>query len=369
VLTWGVVNATGLYIGLNCVITRDINDNSPNILDCKALETEDLFFCINLPFFCSGKDSKNQASAVLRSTFTFYHPRRSWKRMAKPSGDGNCREYLRVLFILRPFILFIGILGLFGSNVLIWDLPIVVVPCLLWYVKLVKHDAPHDQQELNMLLKQIRPHLYLMATYLGVRLLIFATVLLLRIFKMLIITSIALVTTMCIALGTLTLFNKKWKHDHAGIVSLLRERLEALGYEQESTSVEIGLYIVAQIALVLTTTQQVLWTSIPGAVQLLVSVASWPYTLCFLHLSSLKQILGSIFDKISAGSKTFEYRAIKLDKGIRLVTLHRRLPYLQVQIRLEDGFCASLRSYILHLGRPQKDKEDFCQWTAILYHT
>ena len=102
VLTWGVVNATGLYIGLYCVITRDINDNSPNILDCKALGSEDLFFCINLPLFFSGKDSKNQASAVLRSTFTFHHPRRSWKRMAKPSGDGDCREYLRVLVILRP---------------------------------------------------------------------------------------------------------------------------------------------------------------------------------------------------------------------------------------------------------------------------
>jgi hypothetical protein len=234
----------------------------------------------------------------------------------------------------------------------------------------VKHDAPHDQQELNMLLKQIGPHLYLMATYLGVRLVIFATVLLLRIFKMLFITSIALVTTMCIALGTLTLFNKKWKHDHAGIVSLLRERLEALGYEQESTSVEIGLYIIAQIALILTTTQQVLWPSIPGAVQLLVSVASWPYTMYFLHLSSLKQILGSIFDKISAGSKTFEYRAIKLDKGIRLATSTVTLsPSSNKARRSFPGFCASLRSSILHLGRPQKDKEDFRQWAAILYHT
>jgi hypothetical protein len=259
-------------------------------------------------------------------------------------------------------ILFIGILGLFGSNVLIWDLPIVVVPCLLWYVKLVKHDAPHDQQELNMLLKQIRPHLYLMATYLGVRLVISATVLLLRMFKMLFITSIALVTTMCIALGTLTLFNKKWKQDHAGILSLLREPFEAQGYEQESTSIEIGLYVIAQIALILTTTQQVLWPSIPGAVQLLVSVASWPYTMYSLHLSSLKQILGSIFDKISAGGKTFEYRAIELDKGIRLVTLHRRLPYLQVQITLKE---VSLDSAPLYeaisytWGEPQRTKKIF----------
>jgi hypothetical protein len=50
----------------------------------------------------------------------------------------------------------------------------------------------------------------------------------------------------------------------------------------------------------------------------------------------LKQILDSIFDKISPGGNTFKYQAIKLDKGIRLVTLHRRLPWLQVHIGLEE---------------------------------
>ncbi|KAN0102558.1 hypothetical protein V8E51_010871 [Hyaloscypha variabilis] len=238
-------------------------------------------------------------------------------------------------YLETTFIFFIGILGIFGFNVLIWDLLFVLVPCLLWYVKLVKHDAPHDQQELNMLLNQIRPHLCLMAAYLGIRFVIFAMVLLFSMLKTLFIISTALVTTMCIALGALTMFNKKWKHDIARIVSLLHESLKEQGYEQELRSVEIGLRILAEITLIFTVFQQLLWPPIRGAVRLLVAVASWAY-MFYLQLSSLKQILCSIFNGISPRGNTFEYEAIKLGKGIRLVTLHRRLPYFQVQIGLEE---------------------------------
>lgn len=241
--------------------------------------------------------------------------------------------------------IFLGtVLGLFGTSLLEVCIPAILALCLGGYIRQIKQDAPLKIEEFDGLVEFLMPHLSFLATNFAVRSTIFIVKCIFHI-KMLFTPSIFTAVFWTISVGCVSwamLRRQNSDHPSSANAIIRKSLLKTLDSTEGPRGLKVLAYIVVHCAWVLATITDILRPSLSKFGRLSTHIKER-----LDLLSTMLFVARNIYNPWRNRSYVKIYRHSKLnsEREIRLLTLHRRLPYFPVRVSLNTSKLGSNSPY------------------------
>jgi hypothetical protein len=208
----------------------------------------------------------------------------------------------------------------------------------VWYIRQIKLDGPLILKESDNLVNSVMPHLGFLATNYAIRLTIFLMKYLSYAIKLLFIPGMpaaAFWTVLIAGISWMFLYNRRKDNVPTLSAVVLANLVKSIDSAEGPSYVKVPLYTLVRGAWVVAAIEHTLRPGLPKLLQLWNSITQLLGSKLRSLSSLLSRICMQIFKNRSTTFTGYQHSRINTKREVRLVILHRRLPYFPIRVTLQ----------------------------------